>query len=409
MIKPTYRTLSDLIQKADFFRKRIFLRADLNVPLDHGIVQDDYRLQALRPTLDLLLHHQSTVVIGTHIGRPDGADPDLSTKHLIAWFETHHYPIVYAGDFDKAYTLSMQQLPILILIENLRFFPEEKTHDAGFAQQLARLGDYYITDAFGAIHRSDTSITDVAYLFKPEQRAIGLLVERELCIFDQLLHTKKHPFILLLGGGKISDKIPFIMHMLDHVDTILLCPAIVCSFLYAQNINTGKSLVDTQAKHLCLEILKKAQEKNVQILFPTDYIVAQDSFAGPLEALPIPAHALQSNMVSIAIGPDTVDCYTKQLQDARTIVVNGLMGSVNRPETLASSFKLFDAIATNSTALRVIGGGDSVAAVHRCGLTPKIGHLSTGGGAMLALLSETSVPGLLPFFILKNGAKAQQC
>lgn len=394
----SYRTLNDLFYQDDTFtNKRIFLRADLNVPLDRGKILDDYRLEKLRPTLDALLQRACTVTIATHLARPSGIDPALSTKHLIPWFIEHGYAITFADTLEQAYQYSQASKPMLVLLENVRFFAAEKSHDKTFASQLASLGDYYVCDAFASLHRDSTSLTDVAYLFKPEQRAIGFLIEKELAVCNQVLHTQQKPFVLLLGGGKVADKIPFIMAMLDHADTILLGPAIVFSFLHAQGKATGASLVDEDALKLCLTIMKRAREKKVNIIFPVDYMVSYGSFSGPCDAQPVAADALQKNMVGMSIGPGTVTIYTDYLQQAGTIVVNGLMGTVARPETITHVLELYRVIAQNNRAIKLIGGGDSVAAAHMSGHATTIGYLSTGGGALLAFLSGQKLPGLLPF------------
>lgn len=398
MLNPSvYRSLTSLIQAQPLSGKRIFLRADLNVPLIDGIIQSDYRLEALLPTLDLLIRQNTTIVIATHIGRPSGYDQAVSTQHLIAWFAHRGYDIGFAADVATAYELSMQKKHQIIMLENLRFFPGEKARDATFAQQLARLGDYYVSDSFATLHRNDTSITLVPYLFAHDHRCVGLLVIRELTQLYELLKQPKRPFILVIGGGKVADKIPLIMNLLDTVDTILLCPAIVFSFLYALGLPTGKSLIDTESKTVCLALLEQARIKNVQVLFPTDYYVTHDSFTAAVQEAPVHADALKSDMVGITIGPDTIRRYTTIVASAGSILVNGLMGEVNRPPTLIATVELFKALSAHKTALRLIGGGDSVAAVELLGFQTTIGSISTGGGSMLALLGGEQLPGLQPF------------
>lgn len=398
MLIPTaYRSLESLIQTQQLAHQRIFLRADLNVPITNGIIQSDYRLKALLPTLDLLLKEQATIIIATHIGRPTGPDPRLSTAQLTPWFAQHGYTVTFAANPETARTASKANKQQIIMLENLRFFPGEKKRDPFFAQQLADLGDYYVCDSFATLHRNDSSIAQVPYLFAADHRCIGLLVGKELTELYTLMHQPKRPFVLLLGGGKIADKIPLLEQLLDTVDIVLLGPAIVFSFAHALGLPTGSSLVDPASQALCVALLEKARSRNIQLLFPSDYYVAYDSFTGPLEPVPVQAEQLQAGMVGITIGPDTVDHYTAALASAGSILINGLMGDVNRPTTLLSSGALFKAVAHNTTAVRVVGGGDSVAAVELLGLQSSIGHMSTGGGSLLALLTNQPVTGLQPF------------
>ncbi len=395
-----YRTINELITEKKLASQRVFLRADLNVPLKNGVIVDDYRLQALLPTLDLLLAQKATIILVTHLGRPQGIDAALSTQLLVPWFAHRGYTIVFVPDLEQAHTGAttiVENSSTIILLENIRFWPEEKTGDQLFAKKLAGLADYYVNDAFSALHRNDTSITIVPTLFRPDHRALGLGVIKELMLLNKLIDQPQRPFVLVIGGGKVADKISLMLHLLDRVDTILLCPAIVFSFTHAQGRATGSSLVDGASKALCLEFLQKARQNNVCVLFPVDYIVAKDTFNGPLRDTPVPAHALQKNMVAVTIGPETAEIYAQKLLRAHTIFVNGLMGSVARPETLSGASHIFAALTANVDALRITGGGDSVAAAQVLGLSSMIGHLSTGGGAAIAFISGKQLPGLIPF------------
>jgi phosphoglycerate kinase len=398
-IKPAsaYRLLTKLIQTQPLAGKRVFLRADLNVPISKGTIESDYRLAALQPTLDLLIQEQATIVIATHIGRPTRDDEATSTAQLIPWFTQRGYTISFAADPQKAYLLSIQKNHTIIMLENLRFFAGEKTQDPLFAQQLAALGDYYVGDAFATLHRADTSIAHVPYLFAPDHRCIGLLVEKELTQIDLFISNPKRPALLMIGGGKVADKIPLLMNILETVDSVLLCPALVFSFLYAQGRPTGSSLVDREISSLCLALLEKAHKKQIKILFPLDYYVSYNSFTSPVEAIPVAADLLEPSMVGITIGPATVHMYNTYLASAGSILINGLMGDINRPETVTSSYALFKTVAANTNAIRIIGGGDSVAAVEKQGLISTIGSISTGGGSLLALLGGQQLPGLKPF------------
>jgi len=392
-----YRTLTTLIKKRSLAGKRVLVRADLNAPIAHGMIESEYRLLALQPTLDLLIQEKATVIIATHIGRPVDNDESLSTKQLIPWFTQHGYTIIFAKNAEAAYAMSLEKKQQIIMMENLRFFVGEKTQDGIFAQQLAQLGDYYVNDAFATLHRADTSIACVPYLFPPHHRCIGLLIEKELIQIESFINQSKHPRVCMIGGGKAADKIPLLMQMLDIIDRVLLCPALVFNFLYAQGLPVGLSLVDKRLKPLCLALLEKAHKKKIQMLFPVDYYVSHNSFICPLEPLPVPADALQPNMVGVTIGPATVALYSDYLASAGSILINGLMGDINRADTIASSSALFKIVAENKTAARIIGGGDSVAIVEQQGLMKTIGSLSTGGGSLLALIAGKELPGLTPF------------
>ena len=376
--------------------KRVLLRADLNVPLDKNqTIINDYRLQMLKPTLDFLLDNDALILLATHLGRPKNHDPSLSTKHLIPWFKKEGYTITFSSTLDNAYQASIQQKKGIILLENMRFFPGEKEYSAPFAQELAQLGDYYVNDAFGLLHRTDTSLVDVPLLFNPEKRSIGFLVEKELSFLTPIRTQPPEPFVIFLGGGKVHDKLPFLKEMIHKKRTIVLCPAPVFTFLYAQGKPVGKSLVDYTALETCKEFIRYTKEHKTRLYFPKDYLVAQGSFDGPLYVAS--EKDFPSDAVGISIGPKTLAHFTTEvIAQAKTIFYNGLMGSVTRPETLAPINALFNVFAA-SNATTIIGGGDSVAAAQLCGVADRITHLSTGGGATLAYISGQSMPGLAPF------------
>ncbi len=378
---------------------RVLLRADLNVPLSKGAIADDYRLRALVPTIQLIQQKGGTIILLTHLGRPKGADPKLSTRILIPWFAAHGITVTYAATpGDAAQILHETSLkndsglpaPI-ILLENLRFFPGEKARDPHFAQTLAALGDYYVNDAFGTLHRTDTSITLVPALFAPEKRSIGLLVAKELAALERLRTQAQKPFIAIIGGGKVADKLPLIKGLLSKVDTILLCPAIVFTFLKAQGKEVGKSLIDQTQLAACIDIMAQAHEKKVTIDMPLDYQIAQDTITDPLSY--VDAENFPVNGIGISIGPKTIAAYTTVLVQAKTIFFNAAMGFAIRQETMAGTEALLKAIA-QATGFSIVGGGDSVAMAEKLGLEQKIGYLSTGGGATLAAISGNELPGL---------------
>ena len=377
---------------------RVFLRADLNIPLVDQKIANDFRLRALLPTLNFLLEHGAKVVLATHIGRPNGHDPNLSTKILVPWFEKQGYTIIHTESIEKAQHIELKPSQILLL-ENLRFFPGEKNHDAAFAKQLASLADCYVNDAFGIVHRADTSVTLLAQEFQPEQRTIGFVIEKELDMLNTLIQNPEQPCIAILGGGKVTDKIPLMQGMMSKIQAILLCPAIVFTFAKALGKPVGKSLVDDTALEICTEIINQAQKQNIRLVLPIDYQVADKSIEGPLTT--IEAKNFPENGIGISIGPKTIELFSQEIQHAQTIFFNAAMGFTHRPETMKGTHAILKAIA-HATGTSVIAGGDSVAAAQQIGIEDHIDHLSTGGGATLAYLSGQELPGLQVFLPLKN-------
>ena len=372
--------------------KRVFLRADLNVPLIQGKIDNDFRLKSILPTINALLDKDAEIVLATHIGRPHEQDPELSTQHLIPWFKKHGYHITFVADYR-----AIKQYPIqprhILLLENLRFFPGEKDADPFFAKQLANSAHYYVNDAFGVIHEHDCSVSVLPYEFPENRRSIGLLIEKELQKLDILKHNPEHPFLAILGGGKIEDKIPLIQQLLPKIDTLLICPALCFSFLKAMCKPVGKSLVNN-AIPVCKQIILQAEKLGVNYIFPSDYQIAYDSIDGPLDI--VNAEEFPENAIGISIGPKTIEQFTAEINKARTIFFNCAMGFADKPATIKNTQELIHAMA-QSDATTIIAGGDSVDIACETPGHESITHLSTGGGAALAYLSGALLPGLLPF------------
>lgn len=448
------------LEKADLFHKRVFLRADLNIPAKNGVITSDFRLQALKPTLDLLCKKKARIILGTHRGRPqailnsegekhtslklrrsegdngslsesfrEGAggngplnaassikisnndsannflspflplgsslrtlDAELSTSVLIKWFVDHGYIITWIPTLEKAYEASFQISPgSLILLENLRFFKGEQSDDLTerkhFAQQLCTLGDYYVNDAFALLHRHDTSITLLPELYQTEQKTIGLLIEREIEMLSKLFSHPERPFMALLGGGKVKDKLPYIEKLLDKIDTLALLPGFVFTFLAAQGKETGDSLIDPVHIAYAAELLKKARERGVTVLFPNDYLVEDSDNTLRITTTLAPGQR------GLAVGPQTVKNYKKALLLTKTIYINGAMGFEDIPASMEPFTHLLEAIAS-SRLCSIIGGGDSVAVVYNAHLEKMITYCSTGGGASLYFLAYGTLPAL---------------
>lgn len=381
------------LKNLNLTNKRVFLRADLNVPLKNGNILDDYRLKAILPTIDLIQKHGGKVILATHIDRPTEFNPELSTKNLINWFKDKGYQINFEPDLNKAYNESFTNWDNILLLENLRFFEGEQKHSKKFALELARLADFYVNDAFGLLHREDSSITLVPEFFEKNKRTIGLLIEKELNALNKLIKNAEHPFLLILGGGKVEDKIILIKNLLNKVNEIQLLPAIVFTFLKAQGKTVGQSLVAPDLLDCVASIEKDAAKKNVKLFFPKDYIIAKDTFKGKLSILKRENFDNFENYFGISIGPKTAELFSQSINDAKTIFFNGLPGDLSRPETLENIKILFRAMA-NSKAYTYICGGDSVAAARILGFEKQIRHLSTGGGSVLTYLSGKELPGL---------------
>lgn len=384
--------LQSTLPSMDFAQQHVFVRADLNVPLADSTILDDYRLESILPTIHAIQQKQGMIILATHIGRPHGTDPRLSTKLLLPWFETRGLSIAHAASLAEAHTLSTHTHDI-ILLENLRFWPEEQACDSHFAQELARLAPYYVHDAFGAAHEEAASLTILPTLFPPSHRTIGLLVEKELQALNRLLEKKAKPFVLIIGGNKVAEKLPVIKALIPKVDTILLCPAMVFTVLKAQGKQMGSSLIEEQTLSLSREIVQQAQKHAVQVLFPRDYYITKETFEGEMLPNPVSADAFPHDGYGITIGPATAHEWEPIIHKAHTLFYNGLMGDLQRKETLYGIDALLKAMS-NSPAFTVIGGGDSVASARRLGYADQISYLSTGGGATLAYISNRPLKSL---------------
>lgn len=382
---------------------RVLVRADLNVPLENGTITSDFRLKHILPTIDFILKKGGKVILLTHIGRPLNQDPMLSTQHLIPWFKQKGYSIAFANTFADALKESKQQNDRILLFENLRFFAGEKQQDEQFARSLAELGDYYVNDAFGTMHRSDCSVSLLPRLFAQDRRTIGFLIEHELQVFGSLAKNPEHPFLLILGGAKASDKIPLLEHLLPSVDTILLGPAVVFSCMHALGESTGQSLVDTSAAPSCKTVIADAQSMGKKIFFPIDYQICLEKLGSPTAF--VPANEIPEKGIGVNIGPESVALFAQEIEKAATIFFNGLMGLKELPKTLEATEEIFKAMV-RSRATTIIGGGDTVAAAEKLGYSEQFSHCSTGGGALLALITGQELPGIA--WALKDRAERKQ-
>ena len=386
------RTLDDL---GDVGGKRVFVRVDYNVPLQDGAVADDLRIRASLPTLQELLERGTSLVLGSHLGRPKGEvrdelrlGPVADRLQELLGSDVAAVPDVVGED--AVAVCSHIEPGEVVLLENLRFDPGETTDDAGFADRLAGLADAYVNDAFGAAHRLHASVHALAERF--EQRAAGRLLEREVEMLSRLLEGPEQPYVAVLGGAKVSDKLGVISGLLERVDALLVGGAMAFTFLAAQGMNVGRSLVEEDRFDDVREAEDKARERGALLQLPEDVVAAPDvTLEAPRRTVAI--DAIPWDMMGLDIGPRTVEEFARTLADAKTILWNGPMGVFELEPFSAGTRGVAMAVA-GTDAFSVVGGGDSLLAVKRLGLEESFDHLSTGGGASLEFLEGRELPGI---------------
>lgn len=379
----------------DVAAKRVLLRVDFNVPLtEDGLVSDDTRIVAALPTLKYLVEHQAKVVLVSHLGRPGGeVVAQLSLKPVAARLsEIIGQPVAFANDCigpEAANAVKALGDGEILLLENLRFHVGEEANDATFAKQLAESADVYVNDAFGTAHRAHASTEAITRYVQPA--VCGLLMERELKFLGEALTNPERPFVAVLGGAKVSDKIDVVQNLLGKVDSLLIGGGMANTFLVAQGKQLGRSLVEAERVAFARELLEQAAKLDVQIHLPVDAIIATgiDAAQGQVVAIDeVPAEAMV-----LDIGPNTSKQFAAALANAKLIVWNGPMGVFERPNFAAGTYNLAQAVAETS-ATTIIGGGDSAAAIAEAGLADRITHISTGGGASLQFLGGKELPGV---------------
>jgi phosphoglycerate kinase len=385
------RSLHDL----DVARKRVFVRADLNVPLEHGVVTDATRIAATLPTLRYVLERDGKLIVASHLGRPKGkVTPELSLKPVAdALASQLGRRVVLAPDCVGAATervVAAMQPGDVVLLENLRFHPEEEQNDAGFAMQLARLADVYVNDAFGAAHRAHASTEGMVPLVV--DRAAGLLLAREVEMLSRLLRAPEQPFVTVLGGAKVSDKIGVIEHLLSTVQTFIIGGAMAYTFLRAQGKPVGRSRVEVDKIDLARDTLARAAREDVRVLLPVDHVAADRPEAGATTRV-VSADDFPADLLGVDIGPETASRYAAEIEAARTALWNGPMGIFEIDAFSRGTMAVAEALAA-CRGVTVVGGGDSVAALARAGRTDAITHVSTGGGASLEFLEGRELPGV---------------
>jgi phosphoglycerate kinase len=388
-------TINDL----DLRGKRVFIRVDFNVPLKDGVVTDDTRIRETLPTLRLAIQKGGRLVLASHLGRPKGGpDPKYSLRPAAKKLEELlGKPVAFAldcvGPGAEGQSKALRDGEVLVL-ENVRFHPEEEKNDEAFSRQLAALCDgIFICDAFGSAHRAHASVVGITRFVR--QSAAGLLMEKELAYLGKAVTNPARPFVAILGGAKVSDKIEVVENLMKIADAMLIGGGMAYTFLKADGHPIGKSLVEDDKLDLARRLRREAQERKFALLLPVDHVVGAE-FRTDTATKTISIHDTPDGWMGLDIGPKTIDAYKQKIASAKTIVWNGPMGVFEMPAFAKGTLEIAKAVAaaTSGGAASIVGGGDSVAAVHQSGVADKISHISTGGGASLEFLGGRKLPGV---------------
>lgn len=383
------------IRDVDVKGKRVLVRVDFNVPLTEGSVADDTRVRAALPTLRYLVDHGARVIIASHLGRPSGEpDPRYSLRPVrrvlarLLGRNVHFIDQVIGPDVTEAVERMVDGE--LLMLENVRFEPGEKTNDPEFAKELAKLADIYVNDAFGAAHRAHASTAGVAeYL----PAYAGMLLAREVETLTGMLANPERPFVAILGGSKVSDKFGVIDRLLECVDTIIIGGGMCFTLLVAKGVNVGRSLVEEDWVEPAKAMLEKALERGIDLLLPVDFVVAE-SIAEDIDTQIVGREEIPADMMGLDIGPTTTELFGGAISSARTIFWNGPMGVFEMTPFETGTRKVAVAVARNNRAASIVGGGDSIAALKKFDLEERVTFVSTGGGAAMKLLEGSELPGL---------------
>lgn len=384
-------TIKDLEVKG----KRVLVRVDFNVPVDdQGEITDDRRIKAALPTINYLAEHGAKVILVSHFGRPKGVDDKFRMDKIAERLrELSGRKVIKVndciGDEPKKAVAGMAEGEILLL-ENVRFYKQETANDPEFARELASVADLYVNDAFGTAHRAHASTAGVTAYLKPA--AAGFLIEKELEIMGKAISDPERPFVAILGGAKVADKLGVITNLLNKVDTLIIGGGMAYTFLKAKGMEIGKSLLDEEKIEFAREMMAQAEAKGVKLLLPVDVVVADD-LKNPTVKKTVAAEAIPADLMGLDIGPETVKLFSEAVKTAKTVVWNGPMGVFENPDFAVGTNAIAKAMA-ETDATTIVGGGDSAAAVEQLGYAEKMTHVSTGGGASLEFLEGKELPGV---------------
>ncbi len=387
------------IRDLDLKSKRVFIRVDFNVPMSGGKVDDDTRIRETLPTLRLAIDHGARLVLASHLGRPKGkVDPKYSLAKVAERLQEllGNKPVGFSADCiggeAEAKSKSLRDGDVLLL-ENVRFHPEEEANDPEFARKLSALCDgLFVCDAFGSAHRAHASVVGITKFVR--QAAAGLLMEKELSYLGKAISHPDRPFVSVLGGAKVSDKIEVVENLMKLADAMLIGGAMAYTFLKSQGLPIGRSLVENDKLVLARELLNEAKRNNFRLLLPVDHVLAESPDSSATRVTDIAD--TPEGWMGLDIGPKTVELFSREISAARTIVWNGPLGMFEKPAFAEGTLAIAGAVAAASAAgaTSIVGGGDSVAAIEQSGLASKISHISTGGGASLEFLAGEKLPGV---------------
>lgn len=385
------------VDELQMTEKRVFLRVDFNVPLEAGRVTDDTRIREALPTILLALRIGARLILASHLGRPKGFDPKLSLEPAASRLSEllgRGHEVILAddcvGDGVRKLVKDLQNGQVLVL-ENLRFHKEEEENDENFSRELASLAEIYVNDAFGAAHRAHASTVGMVRFMR--EKAAGLLMRKELEFLGKLVKSPAKPFVSILGGAKVSDKIKVIENLLPKVNALLIGGAMAYTFLKVKEVEVGRSRVEPDKLPLARRAMEAADRLGTSLLLPVDHVVAAEPTA-QAESRIVNEPAIPKEMMGLDIGPKTRALFAQHIRGARTVFWNGPMGMFELEKFAEGTREIARAMASNQQAITVVGGGDSAAAVHQMGFAEKMSHVSTGGGASLEFLEGRELPGI---------------